>query len=74
MDLESKKESVLETYKLIFRFSIEKLLHYLSNDSFLVILLSYIQDSQLQRFHQRPVLMKNMGAYYRAIENMINFS
>ena len=44
-NIEEKKESVLETYKLIFRFSIEKLLKYLSNDSFLIILLSYIQDS-----------------------------
>jgi len=49
--LEAKKESVLETYKLIFRFSIEKLLNYLSNDSFLVVLLSYIKDSHLERFH-----------------------
>ena len=61
-------------YKLIFRFSIEKLLNYLSKDTFLVIMLSYIKDTQLQRFHQRPVLTKNVAAYYRAIENMINFS
>ena len=34
--------------KLIFRFSIEKLLHYLRDDSFIVILLQYLEvKSQL---------------------------
>jgi len=28
----------------------------------------------MQRFHSRQVLQKNSGAYYRAIEDMINFS
>ena len=31
-EMEEKKDSVLETYKLIFRFSIEKLLNYLNDD------------------------------------------
>ena len=43
MEIDDKKDSVLQTYKLIFRFSIEKLLNYLRDDSFLVILLQYIQ-------------------------------
>jgi hypothetical protein len=73
-DLEEKKQSVLEMYKLIFRFSIEKLLNYLCKDTFIVMLLSYVKDTSLERFHQRPVLMKNVGAYYRSIENMINYS
>jgi hypothetical protein len=72
--VEEKKDSVLEIYKLIFRFSIEKLLKILDNDAFLIIILSYIKDSRMERFHQRPVLQKNLGAYYRCIENMLNFS
>lgn len=38
-DIESKKTQVLRIYKLIFRFSIEKLTNYLKNDMFLIILL-----------------------------------
>ena len=59
---------------MIFRFSIEKLVKYLANDNFLVIIMSYIKTSKLERFHQRPVLIKNVAAYYRSIENMFNFS
>ena len=36
--LEEKKTKVLMIYKLIFRFSIEKLADYLKNDMFITIL------------------------------------
>lgn len=39
MELEEKKSLALETYKLIFRFSIEKLTRYLEDDSFIMIFL-----------------------------------
>ena len=51
LSMQEKKEHVLQTYKLIFRFSIDKLLNYLKNDSFLIMLLHYLQDTQLQRIH-----------------------
>ena len=38
-DLDSKKGEVLNYYKLIFRFSISKLMSYLEKDSFLIITL-----------------------------------
>ena len=28
----------------------------------------------MQRFHQRPVLIKNLDAYYSALENILNVS
>ena len=37
MDLEDKKNEVMKIYKLIFRFSIEKLSTYLKDDSFFLI-------------------------------------
>ena len=73
-DLDTKKERVLLTYKLIFRFSIEKLIIFIKDDTFLTLLLHYISETKLERFHQRQVLSKNLKAYYRAIENMINLS
>lgn len=30
--------------------------------------------TQMRRIHQRTVLAKNKPAYYRALENMFNFS
>ena len=38
-DLEEKKSMALETYKLIFRFSIEKLTKFLEDESFIMIFL-----------------------------------
>ena len=72
-DIESKKAQVLMIYKLIFRFSIEKLTNYLKNDMFLIILLQYLKDTNFCRIHERQVLQKNKTAYYRAIENILNF-
>lgn len=74
MDLDSKKTLALETYKLIFRFSIEKLIVNLEDDSFITVFLQYLFETQLRRINEREVLLKNHGAYYRAIENMLNFS
>ena len=39
MDIEEKKSSVLETYKLIFRFSIEKLINYIKDNTFIIIIM-----------------------------------
>lgn len=77
LESKSKEESkmmVLETYKLIFRFSIGKLIEYLKDESFVMILLQYIRDTKMQRVHKREVLFKNYGAYYKAMENMLNLS
>ena len=40
-------------YKLIFRFSIEKLTNYLKNDMFLTILFQYLIDTNFSRIHER---------------------
>ena len=45
MELEEKKSLALETYKLIFRFSIEKLTRYLEDDSFIMIFLQYLLET-----------------------------
>jgi hypothetical protein len=41
-NLEDRKSLALETYKLIFRFSIEKLTNFLTQDPFLLILQQYL--------------------------------
>ena len=74
MDLDTKKTLALDTYKLIFRFSIEKLTQDLEDDSFVTMFLQYLFETQSRRINERKVLVKNEGAYYRATENMLNFS
>jgi len=71
---EQKKAEVLDNYKLIFRFSISKLSEYLCKETFLIIVMQYLKETQLQRIHQRAVLLKNKSAYYRVVENLLNFS
>ena len=71
-DLNEKKINVLDTYKLIFRFSICKLIDYLSRPELLIMTVQYLQDTQMDRVHRRKVLAKNQKAYYRALENLLN--
>ena len=72
LDLNEKKINVLDTYKLIFRFSICKLIDYLSRPELLIMTVQYLQDTQMDRVHRRKVLAKNQKAYYRALENLLN--
>lgn len=45
VELETKKQLALDTYKLIFRFSIEKLTNFLEDDSFILLLLQYVKET-----------------------------
>lgn len=42
MELLVKKSLALETYKLIFRFSIEKLTKFLEDEAFILLFMQYI--------------------------------
>ena len=74
VDEDQKQAQILQTYKLIFRFSIEKLLKFLEDYTFLAILMKYLQETKMRNVHSRKVLNKNQGAYYRVVENMVNLS
>jgi hypothetical protein len=40
----------------------------------LILIAEYMKKTKLERIHKRQVLVKNKVAYYRTIENMLNFS
>ena len=40
----------------------------------MVILLIYIQQTELKRIHKSKTLKKYIDGYYRCVENMINLS
>jgi hypothetical protein len=43
LEVNQKKTLVLDDYKLIFRFSIGKLMNYISENTFIIILLQYLK-------------------------------
>ena len=59
VDPEEQKALVLDTYKLIFRFSIQKLIKYLGDFHFLNLFLQYLKSTQMERAHTRLVMEKN---------------
>jgi hypothetical protein len=59
VDPDEQKALVLDTYKLIFRFSIQKLIKYLGDFHFLLLLLQYLKSTQMERAHTRLVMEKN---------------
>ena len=74
LDINQKKIYVLDIYKLMFRFSVGKLIKYLAKPEFLCVILQYLQETQMRRIHMREVLARNQTAYYRAMENFLNLS
>lgn len=72
--LDYKKMKTLEIYRLIVRFSIEKVRLVSDTEVFQIIILQYIKSSRLSRIHQKDVLKKYESNYYRAIENIVNCS
>mgnify|MGYP006952861190 FL=1 len=72
--LEYKKMKTLEIYRLIVRFSIEKVREVSDTEVFQIIVLQYIKSTRLERLHQKDVLLKYNSNYYRAIENIVNCS
>jgi hypothetical protein len=51
LPLLDRKMLAVEMYKLIFRFSIEKLTKFLAQDSFMVILMQYLADTKMELIH-----------------------
>ena len=64
----------MDLYKLILEFSIDDLLNYIDDDPSTILLIQYIKDTKVTRLHSLSNLNKVFGAYYRALENMINYS
>ena len=58
----------------MFRFSVGKLINYLSKPEFLCVVLQYLEETQMRKIHEREDLARNYPAYYRAVENFLNLS
>ena len=71
---EYKKIKTIEIYRFFYRFSIEKLQQIVNSPTFLVMILTYLKSTKMESINARPVCQKSLQNYYRALENMINFS
>ena len=72
--IEMKKVKILRTYKYFFSFSMDKMKNFVNDPLLMLFTLQYIKDTGMSRIHWKESLMKNIPAYYRAVENMINES
>lgn len=72
--MEEKKQAIIDIYKFYFRFSFEKVNQFIDNPMLMVFILEYLKQTKMTRVYQRPTLKKNLKAYYKAMENMINVS
>ena len=72
--MELKKVKILEIYRHLYRFSLDKVKQYIDNPAFMIITLQYLKETRMHRIHQRQVLSRYCDKNYRALENMINNS
>ena len=72
--MELKKIKILEIYRHLYRFSLEKVKQFIDNPAFMIICLQFLKMTRMERIHQREVLSRYCDKNYRALENMINNS
>jgi len=72
--MESRKIKILQIYRHLYRFSLEKVKQFIDNPAFMVICLEYLKKTHMERIHQREVMNRYCDKNYRALENMINNS
>jgi len=52
----------------------EKVKLYADSPVNILLLLYYVKETKMRRFHDRDTMNKNIDAYYRGSENLINNS
>jgi len=71
---EMRKLKIMEVYIYFFRFSIERMKHLIDNPIMMVIILEYLNSTQMRRVQKSQTLRKKKNNYYRVMENIINVS
>lgn len=68
------KVQVVNIYNYLYKFSLERLQHFLNNKSLMLLFVDYLQVNGFSRIHQSPNMVKYRHAYYEACNIMINQS
>ena len=68
------KVQVVSIYNYLYKFSLERLQHFLNNESLMLLFVEYLQINGYSRIHTSPNMVKYREAYYEACGIMINQS
>ena len=68
------KVQVVSIYNYLYKFSLERLQHFLNNESLMLLFVNYLQKNGNTRVHSTPNMVKYRHAYYEACSIMINQS
>ena len=66
------KVQVVSIYNYLYKFSLERLQHFLNNESLMLLFVNYLQKNGNTRVHSTPNMVKYRHAYYEACSIMIN--
>ena len=64
----------MSIYNYLYKFSLERLQHFLNNESLILLFVDYLQTNGYSRIHCSPNMVKYRHAYYEACNVMIDQS
>lgn len=68
------KVQVVSIYNYLYKFSLERLQHFLNNECLMLLFVDYLRINGYSRIHSSPNMVKYRHAYYEACNIMIDQS
>ena len=68
------KVQVVSIYNYLYKFSLERLQHFLNNECLMLLFVDYLRINGYSRIHMSPNMVKYRHAYYEACNIMIDQS
>ena len=68
------KVQVVSIYNYLYKFSLERLQHFLNNECLMLLFVDYLRINGYSRIHASPNMVKYRHAYYEACNIMIDQS
>jgi hypothetical protein len=69
-----QKLGVVAIYNQLYKFSLERLQQFLSNNALMLLLLFYLETNSFDRIHRSANMLRHKEAYYEAFHVMIMHS
>jgi hypothetical protein len=69
-----QKLRVVAIYNQLYKFSLERLQQFLSNNALMLLLLVYLETNSFDRVHRSANMLRHREAYYEAFYVMIMHS
>ena len=65
------KVQVVSIYNYLYKFSLERLQHFLNNECMMILLILYLESNGYSRVHMSPNMIRFRHAYYEAMATMV---